>query len=129
MLVYGFSGFFWPPMHLREALAAGEGSLTDTMHIGFAMMTITLMLIMIGFAAAALGKKFRLFSIICILFFIVFGILTWMDSPGISANLPTPRIGIWERINIGVFLLWVVVFAIRLLDKEGIQGSTEALAD
>ena len=129
MLIYGFSGFFWPPMHLREALAAGEGSLTDTMHIGFAMMTITLMLIMIGFAATALGKKFRLFSIICILIFIVFGILTWLDSPGISANLPTPRIGIWERINIGVFLLWVVVFAIRLLDKEGIQGSTEALAD
>src|SRR5687767_2167229 len=71
MLIYGFSGFFWPPMHLREALAAGEGSTTDTIHIVFAMMTIALMLLIIGFGAAALGKKFRLFSIICIVIFIV----------------------------------------------------------
>jgi hypothetical protein len=31
------------------------------------------------------------------------------------ANLPTPLIGVWERINIGVFLLWVVMLAIALL--------------
>jgi len=129
MIIYGFSGFFWPPMHLREALATGEGSLTDTMHIVFAMMTIALMLLIIGFGAAALGKRFRLFSIICIVIFIVFGILIGLDSPGISANLPTPRIGIWQRINIGVFLLWVVVFAMRLLHKERIQNSSNALAD
>ena len=129
MLIYGFSGFFWPPMHLRTALAAGEGSLTDTAHIIFAMVTIALMLLMIGFGAAALGKKFRLFSIICIINFIVFGILTWLDSPGISANLPTPRLGIWQRINIGVFLLWVAVFAMRLLSKEGTLSSTKAFAD
>ena len=30
----------------------------------------------------------------------------------IAANLPTPWIGVWERINLGVFLLWVVVLAL-----------------
>lgn len=129
MLIYGFSGFFWPPMHLRTALATGGGSLTDTAHIVFAMVTIALMLLMIGFGAAALGKKFRLFSIICILVFIVFGILIGLDSPGISADLPTPRLGIWQRINIGVFLLWVVAFAVSLFREEGIQSSINALAD
>jgi len=129
MLIYGFSGFFWPPMHLREALAAGEGSLTDTMHIVFAMMTIALMLLIIGFGAAALGKKFQFFSIACIVIFMVFGVLIGLNSPGVSANLPTPRLGIWQRINIGVFLLWVVVFAMRLLHKERIQNSSNALAD
>src|SRR5688572_15354743 len=73
ILIYGFSGFFWPPMHLREAIAAGEGSLTDTMHIVFTMITIALMLLMIGFGAAALGGKFRFFSIICVVIFMVFG--------------------------------------------------------
>ena len=129
ILIYGFSGFFWPPMHLREALAAGEGSLTDTIHVLFAMMTIALMLLIIGFGAAALGKKFRVFSIICILIFIVSAILISLDSPGVSANLPTPRLGIWQRINIGVFLIWVAVFAMRLLRKEGIPRSNESLAD
>lgn len=42
-------------------------------------------------------------------------VLTVLDAPGIEANLLTPRIGVWERINIGVFLLWVVVLAITLL--------------
>ena len=129
ILIYGFSGFFWPPMHLREAIAAGEGSLTDTMHIVFTMITIALMLLMIGFGAAALGGKFRLFSIICIVIFMVFGTLTGLDSPGISTNLPTPRIGIWERINIGVFLLWVMAFAIRLFHKEEIESPINAFAD
>ncbi len=129
ILIYGFSGFFWPPMHLREAISAGEGSLTDTMHIAFTMITIALMLLMIGFGAAALGRKFRLFSIICIVIFMVFGTLTGLDSPGISANLPTPRIGIWERINIGTFLLWVIVFSIRLFHKEEIESPVNAFAD
>jgi hypothetical protein len=29
-------------------------------------------------------------------------------------NLPTPWIGLWERINISVFLMWVVVLAAYL---------------
>jgi hypothetical protein len=33
---------------------------------------------------------------------------------GVDANLPTPSIGIWERINIGAWLLWVVVLALTL---------------
>ena len=45
----------------------------------------------------------------------VFGVLTFLDAPGIAANLPTPWIGVWERINVGVFLLWVVVLATALL--------------
>ena len=34
-----------------------------------------------------------------------------------QANLPTPWIGLWERINISVFLLWVVVLSTILLRK------------
>jgi hypothetical protein len=33
----------------------------------------------------------------------------------VQANLPTPLVGLWERINISVFLVWVVVLAIVLL--------------
>ncbi len=45
----------------------------------------------------------------------IFGVLTFLDAPGIAKNQPTPLIGLWERINIGVFLLWVVVLGIVLL--------------
>ena len=33
----------------------------------------------------------------------------------IGANQPTPWVGVTERINIGVFILWVVVLAMTLL--------------
>ena len=37
-----------------------------------------------------------------------------VNAPRIAANLPTPWVGVWERINIGAFLLWVVVLAVAL---------------
>jgi hypothetical protein len=46
---------------------------------------------------------------------LAFGGLTFLEAPRLQANLPTPWIGLWERINITVFLLWVVVLAVRLL--------------
>ena len=111
-------GFFWPPMHRREIIAAGGGTLTDTLHLVWAFVHLILMLLMIGFGAAALGKGFRIFSVVIVLAFLVFGTLTSIESRGIEANLPTPYVGIWERINIGAYMLWVIVFAIILLRKN-----------
>lgn len=108
--VHGVLGIFWPPMHLRGT----EATLTDTLHIVWSIATVLLMALAIGFAAAALGRRFRGYSIVTLAVFVVFGALTGIDGPRIAANLPTPWIGVWERINIGVFLLWVVVLAIAL---------------
>ena len=37
------------------------------------------------------------------------------EAPRVGASQPTPLLGVWERINIGVFLVWIVVLAITLL--------------
>ena len=54
---------------------------------------------------------------------ITFGALTFVEAPRLGSGLPTPWIGLWERINIAVFLAWVAVLAIVLLrtstSKEG----------
>jgi hypothetical protein len=119
ILVYGALGLIWPfaPMHLREALAAGGGTFSDTVHIALAATTVVIYLLALGFAAAALGKGFRLYSLATMVALAVFGILTFRDAPGIDAGLPTPLIGVWERINIGLFLLWVIVLALALLAR------------
>lgn len=111
-------GFFWPPMHQREIIAAGGGTLTDTLHLVWAFVHLVLMLLMIGFGASVLGKGFRIFSVAIVLIFIVFGILTTIESRGIEANLPTPYVGIWERINIGAYMIWVIVFVIMLMRRN-----------
>jgi len=126
LLIYGALGILWPfaPMHLRETLAAGGGTISDTMHITLGAVTEILFLLALGFAAAALGKPFRLYSIATFLVLLVFGTLTFLDAPGVGKNLPTPFIGIWERINIGVFLLWVMVLAAVLLQRQKNAEST-----
>ena len=94
------------------------------MHIVFAMVTVLLMLLAMGFGAAAFGKRFRLYSIATMAILAAFGTLTSVNAPRISANLPTPLVGVWERINIGVFLLWVVVLATALLRRRDTKAGT-----
>lgn len=111
----GVVGWPFAPMHLREVLASGGATLSDTMHIVLGGVTVLLMLLAIGFGAAAFGRRFRLYSIASLVILLAFGILTFLDAPGVAANRPTPWIGVWERINIGVFLLWEVALAVALL--------------
>src|SRR5687768_1286817 len=132
LIANGILSLAWPPMHQRAVLAAGGGTLTDTMHIVWAIVTVFLMLLAIGFGAAALGKRFRVYSIATMVILLAFGALTGMDGPNIAANLPTPFVGVWERVNIGAFLLWVVVLAntlLRVKDVTAVPSTGNILAD
>ena len=99
------------PMHLRGT----ESTLTDTMHIILTVVTVLLILLIIGFGAVAEGKRFRLYSIATILILALCGAWAFLDAPRIAANLPTPWVGVRERINIYGFMLWMLVLAIALL--------------
>ena len=39
-------------------------------------------------------------SLLYIAMLVVFGGLTFLDAPGLAANVPTPWLGVWERINV-----------------------------
>jgi hypothetical protein len=117
LVAYGvlcLAGPFFP-MHQREALAAAGPTLTDTTHKILTFVTVLLMFLGIGCGAVAFGQRFRLYSIATILLLVLGGVVAGLDAPRIEANLPTPWVGVTERINIGVFLLWVVVLATALL--------------
>jgi hypothetical protein len=121
MIAYGLLGLLWPfaSMHQRAVLAAGGETLADTAHLVLAMVTVALMFAAMVFGAAAFGLWFRLYSIATIVILLAFGVLTTSDAPRVAANLPTPWAGLWERINIMAFLLWIVVLAIVLLRDQG----------
>ena len=126
LIACGVLGLFWPPMHLREVLAAGGGTLTDTLHIVWTTVSNLLTLLAMGFAAAAFGKRFRLYSIATMVLMVAFGALTAVDAPRIQANLPTPWIGVWERLNIAVWMLWIVVLAVELLRRPRFAAQRSA---
>jgi hypothetical protein len=114
-------GLFWPPMHLREALAAGGRTLTDTLHIVWMIASGLLTLVAMGFSATAFGKRFRIYSIATIVLMVSFGALTSVAAPQMEANLPTPWIGVWERLNIAVWMLWIAVLAIASLRRQVVR--------
>ena len=114
---------FWPPMHRREVLAAGGATLTDTLHIAWTAVNGVLTLLAMGLAAAALGKRSRVYSIATMVILVAAGAVTSSDAPRMQANLPTPWIGVWERVNIGVWLLWIVVLAVTLLGRAPRQAA------
>jgi hypothetical protein len=115
---FGVAGGLVFPMRPREALAAGEGTLRNTMHIpATAVMSLFIVLAM-GFGATLLGKRFRYYSYRTIATLLVFGVLTSLQAGRIATNEPTPWAGIEERINIYATMLWVAVLAIGLFGTQ-----------
>jgi hypothetical protein len=106
------------PMHLRGT----EFTLTDTMHKALTGVSVFLILTIIGFGAAAHGKWFRLYSYTTILVLIACGVWSFSDAPRIEANLPTPWVGVRERISVFSYMLWMAVLAIVLLRTRKGQG-------
>jgi amino acid transporter len=119
---YSFSGmvtgvFF--PMKPREALAAGEATLRNVMHIPGTIVMSLFMVLAMGFGARLLGRRFRYYTYATIGILVVFGVLTSLQAGRLEENQPTPWMGIEERINIYATMLWVAVLAIGLLrDQE-----------
>lgn len=115
---YSIVNLYWPPMHTREAIAAGEKSLSDTLHIVWTVVTMLLFVCTMGYGAAAFGKTFRIYTIVSIILIMTFGILTGLDAQSLEANLPTPMMGLWERISQYVFFLWIIILSMQLLKKN-----------
>jgi hypothetical protein len=111
---------YFVPMHLRGA----ELTLTDTMHVILTSVTVLFILLTIGFGANAFGRRFRLYSIGTIVVLVVGGAFAWMDAARIAANLPTPWIGVTERMNIYGYMLWMAVLAMTLLRVQNTVSRT-----
>jgi hypothetical protein len=113
------TGIVWPfaPMHQREALAAGGGTFSDTLHLIVSGVNTVLFLLSLSFGATALGRRFRLYSIATIVAVLLFGGLNALAAPKVADNEPTPWIGIYERIAVEGSMLWYTVLAIALLRR------------
>jgi hypothetical protein len=113
LIVWGVTGYAWLffPMNMRGAI----GSTRDTMHLVMAALTVPLMLIIIGFGSGAAGRGFRAYSILTLLATLVFGVLTGLQAPAVAAQLPTPWMGVTERISVYAVMLWLAVLAAMLM--------------
>lgn len=114
LVVFGVLAWFGVPfvsLHVREA----EETLTDTLHVAQLAIAGPLLLVIMGFGAAAFGWRFRLYSAATVLVTLAFGAWSGTYGADIADDLATPWVGVIERISVYAYQLWFVVFAAALL--------------
>jgi hypothetical membrane protein len=107
------------PMHMRGV----EATFTDTMHVTLSGVGAIFVLLALGFGAAAYQNWLRFYSIGTILILLLTGVATFLYVPQVDADLPTPWLGLAERISTYVYDLWQVVLSIVLLREEKRPGA------
>ncbi|MEU7526930.1 DUF998 domain-containing protein [Saccharothrix sp. NPDC042600] len=109
--VLGIVGTAFGPMHMRGV----EPTFTDTLHITVTALGALCYLVAMGFGAAAFGRAFRFYSIGTVAVLVVGGFMAGRGAGNVPSDLPTPWMGLWERLNIYATMLWIVVLAVLLL--------------
>lgn len=105
------------PMNLRGE----QRGFSDTMHLVMGALSLVLIVSAIVAGAAALGRRFRLYSAATLLVMLCFGYLTGLDVPRVEAELPTPWLGVNERIMMASWLLWMAMLSVSLLRQAPIR--------
>lgn len=113
-VTWGFLGGLAFPMAIRGQ----EESLRNQMHGWYGIGMPILFLLAVAFGSRLFGKRFRYYSYGTVLALVVSGTLTALQAPRVPANEPTPWIGVEERINAYLPMLWFVVLALGLLRAD-----------
>jgi hypothetical membrane protein len=101
------------PMRLRGS----EQGLSGTLHLVEGAVAMLMVLTVMGFAATALGRSFRFYTVATIVIMFVFGAWSGADAPRIEAGLATPWVGVTERIFWYAYQLWFMVLGLALLRR------------
>jgi len=119
-VVWGSVGGLAFPMATREVLAARQETLRNQMHACYGIGMPIFFVLAIGFGSRLFGKRFRSFSYAIILTMVVCGALVGLQTSALTANEPTPWLGVEERVNAYASMLWFAVLAVGLLQAQGI---------
>ena len=107
--------WLWFPMTSRQDMIRAGTASNDTGHLVLTTLTILFILAELGFAAVAFGTWFRVYSAVTAATVLVFGALVGPLAAGIPDGKPTPWMGLYERVSIGGWLLWMTVLAVMLV--------------
>lgn len=121
LVLYAVIGMLWnlAPMHQRGSVELAG----DIMHIVFAATQVLLIFLIIILGSGAYGTGFRLYSFTTILALLIFGAWTGSKASAIAEGEPTPWMGIVERVNVYLSMLWLLMFAVMLLRSEKRKGA------
>ena len=102
------------PMQLRGP----EQGLTGALHLIEGGLAVVMIVVAIGFASGAFGKPFRIYSLVTVVVMLAFGAWSGSYAPHVEQGLPTPWLGVIERIFWYAYQLWFAVLALMLLRHD-----------
>jgi hypothetical protein len=98
-----------------EQRSAGPINFNGTVHIALVGATVILIVMAMAFGARLAGQRFYLYTIATIVVTLLSGVIAGFFGGRMAANLPTPFMGVAERVSIFSYLAWVAVLAAVLL--------------
>jgi hypothetical protein len=133
LVAHGIVGLLWLafPMTSRADITSGApAAANDIGHLVMTGATIVLILSEIGISALAFGWRFRLYAVASTVIVVVFGALTAVQASTLAAGGLTPWMGLFERISIAPWLLWMAVlhFILMTTGHSGRGGPAVVLA-
>ena len=104
-------------------LRGTEQGMSGALHLIEGAAAMVLLLAAMWFAAAALRNGFALYTVATVAVMLLFGGWSARAIPLVEAGLPTPWVGVKERIYWYSYQLWYIVLAVALLrEPSGARG-------
>lgn len=116
LAVFALNALVWAffPMQQRGS----EMAATDIAHIGGAILQVLTMVLFIAFGSGADGRWFRIFSILMIAAILIAGGAAATQASRVGQGLPTPWLGLIERVSFYGPSLWILTLAAVLLRER-----------
>jgi len=95
-----------------------EQGLTGALHLVEGGAAMFIVFAAMGFAATALGRRFGIYTVATVILMLVFLVWTSVESRQVEAGLPTPWLGVIERLWWYGYQLWFAILALTLLRRQ-----------
>jgi hypothetical protein len=112
------------PIHVRGY----AWTINETMHSVLTGITVLFIIAAMVFGGKTADVRFRAYSVATIALTLGFGAWSGWIGRALAADLPTPWIGVAERMCIYSYLAWIAVFAVVLLRAHDESGRVIPLA-
>ena len=125
LALFALNSFLWgwvAPMHMRGVAFTS----TDTLHIAFTVVAVVLMVGFMTIGARPFGRRFRWFSGLSVAAMLICGGIVGTQVPAIAQGLPTPWMGLVERVSVYAPSLWMAVLALVLMGESENRQSAPA---
>ena len=103
-------------------LRGTEQGLAGAMHLVEGMAAMLMIFTSMGIAATTLGRRFRLYTLATIVLAVGFGVWSGLDAPRVAQGLPTPWLGVKERVFWYGYQSWYIVLAVTLLRRLAVES-------